>query len=105
MTLRDADPAIPAVQNRPADNWRALIAIADAAGGWGRVRACGQGPHGTKNDDDKGDDPATSAACSGFGQEWLGAEMQRLIELPETPWAEWNRAKADHIARRCQITF
>lgn len=32
-TLRDADPDVPAcLQNRAADNWRPLIAIADAAG-------------------------------------------------------------------------
>jgi hypothetical protein len=32
--LRDADPAVPAnLYNRAADNWRPLLAIADAAGG------------------------------------------------------------------------
>ena len=32
--LRDADPAVPeSVFNRAADNWRPLLAIADAAGG------------------------------------------------------------------------
>jgi hypothetical protein len=39
--LRDADPDVPAcLQNRAADNWRPLIAIADVAGGeWpARVR-------------------------------------------------------------------
>ena len=27
------------------------------------------------------------------GEEWLGAEtlVDRLVELPETPWAEWRR--------------
>jgi Protein of unknown function (DUF3631) len=37
--LRSADPDVPAnLQNRAADNWRPLIAIADAAGGDWPVR-------------------------------------------------------------------
>src|SRR5215467_9888005 len=32
--LRDADPKVPDdLHNRPADNWRSLLAIADAVGG------------------------------------------------------------------------
>ena len=44
--LRGADPALPAVLNdRQADNWRMLVAIADLAGGdWGRrARAARRG--------------------------------------------------------------
>jgi hypothetical protein len=38
--LKDADPAVPnGLQNREADNWRPLLAIADLAGGHWPIRA------------------------------------------------------------------
>ena len=35
------------------------------------------------------------------GQDWLGAEtlVDRLIELPETPWAEWRRGEKPITSR------
>jgi len=95
--LRDADPVIPeALQNRPADNWRPLIAIADAVGGdWPKgARDAALSLSGAKRDDDKGVMLLRDIRLvfENGTDEWLGAEtlVQRLVELPETPWAEWR---------------
>jgi putative DNA primase/helicase len=99
-SLRDADPAIPeTLHNRPADNWRALLAVADAAGGdWpDRARKAALGLAGNTSDEDKGvmllaDIRRVFEEDEG-NPEWLGAEtlVERLVALPETPWAEWRR--------------
>ena len=47
--LRGADPALPAVLNdRQADNWRMLVAIADLAGCGARARDGGGGAVGRR---------------------------------------------------------
>jgi putative DNA primase/helicase len=98
--LRDADPDVPsALHNRAADNWRALIAIADAAGGdWPeRARAAAIALSGAKGDDDKGVMLLRDIhrVFEEGRHDWLGAEtlVERLVELPETPWAEWRRGE------------
>ena len=105
--LRDADPTIPAaLQNRPADNWRALIAIADAAGGdWGsRARDAAVKLTGAKSDDDKGVMLLRDIrrVFEDGGDEWLGAEtlVDRLVELPETPWKEWRQGDKPITSRK-----
>jgi putative DNA primase/helicase len=97
--LEDPDPSIPDVLNdRAADNWRPLLAIADLAGG--------EWPH-----------LARSAACvlSGEGHDVASANVRllgdireafgeldaiRTVDLlakltadPERPWVEWRRGQ------------
>jgi Protein of unknown function (DUF3631) len=97
--LTDPDPAIPdALNDRAADNWRPLLAIADLAGGaWARR--------------------ARDAACllSGEGHESISANVELLADIreafgdldvirsadladklvadPERPWAEWRHGR------------
>jgi len=104
--LRKADPAIPdELQNRQADNWRALIAVADAVGGdWpARARRAALNLTAAKTDDDNGvlllRDIRRVFEDSREG--WLGAEAlaDRLVALPETPWAEWRRGEKPITSR------
>ena len=98
--LRDADPDIPeALTNRPADNWRPLLAIADAVGGdWpARARQAALGLTGARDDDDKGVMLLRDIrrVFEEARTEWMGAEAltEKLVTLPETPWAEWRRGE------------
>jgi hypothetical protein len=99
--LREADPVIPGeLQNRPADNWRNLFAVADAAGGeyWPkRAREAALKMTSNKKDDDAGilllrdiKRVFDENALTSIGAETL---VQQLINLPETPWAEWRRGE------------
>jgi 5S rRNA maturation endonuclease (ribonuclease M5) len=106
--LREADPAVPdALHNRPADNWRALLAVANAAGGdWpDRAREAALGHSGSSSDDDGGvmllGDTRKVFEEDASNPEWLGAEtlVARLIELPETPWKEWRRGEKEITSR------
>jgi hypothetical protein len=104
--LRDADPDVPtALQNRPADNWRALIAVADAAGeGWpSRAREAALALSGVSGDQDRGVQLLRDIrrVFEDGGQDWLGAEtlVNRLVDLPETPWAEWRRGERPITSR------
>jgi putative DNA primase/helicase len=97
--LTDPDPAIPeALNDRAADNWRPLLAIADLAGGGWPQRA-------------------RDAACilSGEGREATSINVELLADIrlafgdldvirsidlvakltadPERPWAEWKHGK------------
>jgi putative DNA primase/helicase len=88
--LRDADPVLPdGFANRLADNWRALLAIADAAGGeWPhRARAAavavGELPDsdlGTMLLADLRDVFGTAGAL------YTEAVVEGLLALPERPW-------------------
>ena len=98
-SLTDPEPSIPEVLNdRAADNWRPLLAIADLAGGAWPKRA-------------------RDAACilSGEGHDSTSVNVELLIDIqvafgeldvirsadlvgkliadPERPWAEWARGK------------
>ncbi|UUO03629.1 DUF3631 domain-containing protein [Mycolicibacterium novocastrense] len=92
--LRTAEPAMP-VQDRAADTWEPLVAVADLAGGaWPeRARAaCTAMTGGAADDPDSagerlladlyelwGDEPAVSTADL----------LDRLHKLDESPWADW----------------
>jgi Protein of unknown function (DUF3631) len=97
--LADPDPAIPdALNDRAADNWRPLLAIADLAGGaWpqrGRESACrlsGEGHDSTSINVDLLADIRLA-----FGE----TDMIRSIDLVakltadlEKPWVEWKHGK------------
>jgi putative DNA primase/helicase len=102
-TLRESDPTIPEVLNdRAQDNWRPLLAIADAAGGsW---------PHQARkaaillsSQENAGE---TSAAVQLLAdlrdffqntkQDFLSSEdvVAKLLEMEERPWGEWKKGKA-----------
>lgn len=99
--LRVADPIVPeALQDRAADNWRPLLAIADLAGGHWPARARQAAIHlaaGGEQDEE----PLTlllsdlrdlfertqSAAL------FSTAIIEELVKLEERPWPEWGKAK------------
>jgi putative DNA primase/helicase len=98
LKLIDADPTVPdTLHDRAADNWRPLLAIAEAVGGhWlelARKAACeltGVEDDGTLNV------TLLKAVRAAFGDD---AEMRSvdlvaaLVADPEAPWGEYNRGK------------
>jgi hypothetical protein len=95
--LADADPSIPdALANRPADNWRSLLAIADTADGdWPKhARDAALALSGLAGKEDRSIDLLADIrrVFEDCELEWLGAEtlVERLVALDETPWAEWR---------------
>ena len=93
-----ADPAMPCgVINRAADNWRPLLAIADAAGGqWpDRARmACVAG------NPDGGDDLIETligdiaAIFDDLGRDRISSAqlIEKLCDIPGRPWAEFGKS-------------
>jgi len=101
--LADPDPQVPdALNDRAADNWRPLLAIADLAGGeWpkqAREAACilsGEAPDATLNVG-----LLVNIQTVFQGTEFGDAKVIRSADLvakltadPEWPWAEYNRGK------------
>jgi putative DNA primase/helicase len=98
--LRDADPAIPdGLDDRAADNWFPLLAIADEAGGdWPeRVRKAAVALSGRREDQSaavllladiqellksRSDDPVPSAVI-----------VEHLCALEGRPWPEWRHGR------------
>ena len=98
--LRDADPAVPeGVFNRAADNWRPLLAIADAAGGdWPeRARNAAVALAAEHSDESRrvqllGDiaDAFDAKKTDRLSSDELTAH---LIGLEDRPWAEWSKGR------------
>jgi putative DNA primase/helicase len=96
--LVDPDPQVPdALNDRAADNWRPLLAIADLAGGeWPQLarQAC-LTLSGERPDDAVG--VTLLADCrEAFGREEVIRSVDLVTKLaadPERPWAEYNRGK------------
>jgi putative DNA primase/helicase len=99
-SLTDPDPEIPdALNDRAADNWRPLIAIADLAGGeWpkrAREAACLLSGEGH-------DTPSTNVelladihrAFSDLDVIRSDDLVNKLVADPERPWADWKHGKA-----------
>jgi putative DNA primase/helicase len=95
--LADPDPAIPeSLNDRAADNWRPLIAIADLAGGDWSVRArdaacvlSGEGHDSTSLNVELLAD--IREAFGKVAEEIRSAGLvEKLTADPERPWAEWN---------------
>jgi putative DNA primase/helicase len=98
--LTDPDPDVPnALNDRAADNWRPLLAIADLAGGrWpqrARDAACVLSGEGR-------DMPSIGIELLADIREAFGRErdvlssaelVEQLARDPERPWAEWDRGK------------
>ena len=97
--LIDPDPQIPSTLNdRAADNWRPLLAIADLAGGtWlqdARDAAC----HLSGDDQDGGavNVDLLKDIRTAFGEDAAirSADLvAKLIADPERPWVEWKRGR------------
>ena len=96
--LVDPDPAVPEVLNdRAADNWRPLLAIADLAGGtWpedARRAACtlsGEEEDGAVNVELLRD----IRVAFGDAEVIRSADLiEKLIADPERPWAEWSHGR------------
>jgi putative DNA primase/helicase len=101
-TLMDADPAIPqGLYDRAEQNWRPLLAIADAAGGdWPeRARRIAVDMAGSTNDDSS---PAT-LLLSDIRDLYERGRVDKiitsilvaaLIKMEERPWARWSKSLA-----------
>jgi putative DNA primase/helicase len=100
--VRGTDPDMPAgVFNRAADNWRPLLAIADAAGGeWpGRARRSVQCLGAGASGDDQSvrvlllSDVRVIFAERGLDRLPSADLVWALNSVEGRPWAEWNRSK------------
>lgn len=99
VTLRAADPDMGALENRTADNWRPLFAIADIAGGvWPkRVRAVAAAAL-AKQDEQSAKVQLLIDIKDAFestGKDRISSEdlVAYLIGLEGHPWVEWRRGK------------
>jgi putative DNA primase/helicase len=105
--LADPDPAIPEVLNdRAADNWRPLLAIADLAGGeWPRLaREAACILSGEEHDTSPNIELLIDIRIAfGDDDEIRTVDLiAKLIADPERPWVEWSKGKpitAKHIGR------
>lgn len=109
--VRGADPDIPdGVFNRAADNWRPLLAIADAVGGeWpGRARRAVQCVAAAAGDDNQSARVTLLADIRAIFAERRAdrlpsAELvEVLVAIEGRPWAEWKAGKpitANGVAR------
>lgn len=98
-SLKAADPEMPELaSHRAADNWRPLIAIADAAGGdWPKLaRGAAEALSGTGSDDSS----VRVQLLSDIRQIFEEKEAERLFSseivealnvLEDRPWPEWRR--------------
>lgn len=99
--LRTADAAVPeGLHDRAADNWRPLLAIADAAGGeWSaRARNAAGKLGGAADDGDAAGPMLLSDLRDVFKQKekdrLSSAEIvAELVKMEERPWPEWKQGK------------
>jgi putative DNA primase/helicase len=96
--LVDADPQMPeALNDRAADNWRPLLAIADLAGGeWSQLaRQAALTLSGEAEDGAVGVELLKDIKLA-FGDDEDIRSVDLVTKLtadPERPWAEWKRGK------------
>ena len=100
--FQEAGPALPEpLGDRQQDNWRPLIAIADAIGpAWGEKA---RGAAMSLSKDDVFDEPSAGVmvledVCAIFDRvraERLSSQtiVDDLVGMPERPWAEWRRGQ------------
>jgi putative DNA primase/helicase len=98
--IRDADPVLPgSVINREADNWRPLVAIAEAVGGkWPeRARKVAADLAGETDDDSRRTqllvDIRTAFDEQKADQLSSEALVAYLVALEDRPWAEWSKGR------------
>jgi hypothetical protein len=104
--LRDIDPDVPAgLNDRQADNWRPLLAIADLAGGdWPRrARDAAIGLSAVDEDAETigvqllGDIKEVFASIESI---WTEDLLKRLHDMQERPWCEYGRQRKPVSARQ-----
>jgi predicted outer membrane repeat protein len=102
VALAAADPDTPAeLHDRAADNWRALLAIADAAGGGWSARARSAAVTLTREGADDGETARTMllsdirAAFIAKGVDRIASEdlVACLASLDDRPWPEYRAGK------------
>ena len=110
--LRDKDPELPKTLNdRAADNWRALVAIADVAGGgWPAVaRKAAEALTPTEDETSIGvlllADIRDSFVAAGSPDRMASADLcEALVALTDRPWSEIQRGgkalRTNGLARR-----
>lgn len=108
LALPDVDPRIPeGVHDRAADNWRALCAIAEVAGGQWAHRA----GHAIKalTPQEMDDEAAGVLLLEDFHHLFATTQADRLAseavvaalrKLEERPWSEWGRQEKPITARQ-----
>lgn len=97
--LRSADPDVPeGLHDRAADNWRPLLAIADAAGGaWPeQARKAAALLGGVANDGDSAGPMLLADVRDVFKEKKVdrlpSADLvTELVKMEERPWPEWSR--------------
>ena len=102
QALRDADPEVPeSLDDRAADNWRPLLAIADLAGGASAgTRSKGRAHLSEGRADEVGTKEQLIAdiylvrmAKAGTDRIASAELVSALVELEGRPWSEWNRGR------------
>jgi putative DNA primase/helicase len=100
--LKAADPSVPdSLHDRAADNWRPLLAIADAVGGkWpelARNAATAMSGSESQDDDSAGvmllTDMQTIFKEDGAHHIASAELVKKLVEIEERPWPEWYHQK------------
>jgi putative DNA primase/helicase len=99
--LKASDPAVPETLNdRAADNWRPLCAIAEVAGGeWpARVKQAMAALAGTEMDDDAIgvmllEDIRQIFEDDGGEKLFSGTLVEALHKIEERPWSEWGQQR------------
>jgi hypothetical protein len=96
VELEQAEPSMP-VEDRAADTWEPLIAVADLAGGnWpDRARRAAQALHAAREGDTEYSDRLRllidcRTVFGGFDAMPSTVLLDRLKALPESPWADYN---------------
>jgi putative DNA primase/helicase len=101
-TLCETDPEVPnGLHDRAADNWRPLLAIADAVGGeWpARARAAALELSGGASSDAESHrvrllrDVRTIFQTNGWDRVASQALCDELAGIEEAPWSEWRKGK------------
>jgi hypothetical protein len=101
------DPALPAeLKNRPADNWRVLISIADTFGpAWGeKARAAGVAFARAHNDEYIGA-VLLAAIRDGFNAHNVDRFFSKVLvdllnDQDDAPWSEWTGLHGDQSPRK-----
>jgi putative DNA primase/helicase len=106
--IGEIDPAVPeGIINREADNWRPLLAIAEAAGGdWPeRARRAAEAAHSAGGEGEAAPIEALLGDINGiFAEKGIRAEegedkitsadlVEALVKIEGHPWAEMGRAR------------
>jgi hypothetical protein len=97
QALADTEPELP-VEDRAADVWEPLVAIADAAGGdWpDRARAACIAMTGDVAPDTTAGEVLLRDFQTIFEDDdriFTSVALERLKALEESPWAEWNKGR------------